>query len=121
MRILVATDRSDTARHAVAWAADLAGRSGGELALLQVMAEAEDDAAARLDAAADALGAGAVVRTEHDVAAGMVKAAEEEGADVLVVENAGMGGRKKSLLGNVPNRVSHSARCTVVIVNTTDG
>jgi len=25
------------------------------------------------------------------------------------------------LLGNVPNRISHNARCTVVIVNTTDG
>jgi nucleotide-binding universal stress UspA family protein len=32
-----------------------------------------------------------------------------------------MSGRKEFLLGNVPNRVSHSARCTVVIVNTTDG
>src|SRR5205823_3707301 len=30
-------------------------------------------------------------------------------------------GRKEFLLGNVPNRVSHGARCTVVIVNTTDG
>jgi predicted unusual protein kinase regulating ubiquinone biosynthesis (AarF/ABC1/UbiB family) len=32
-----------------------------------------------------------------------------------------MGGRKEFLLGNIPNRVSHAARCTVVIVNTTDG
>jgi predicted unusual protein kinase regulating ubiquinone biosynthesis (AarF/ABC1/UbiB family) len=39
--------------------------------------------------------------------------------DVLVVGNAGMSGRKEFLLGNVPNRVSHAARCTVVIVNTT--
>jgi hypothetical protein len=29
-----------------------------------------------------------------------------------------MGGRKELLLGSVPNRVSHGARCTVVIVNT---
>jgi predicted unusual protein kinase regulating ubiquinone biosynthesis (AarF/ABC1/UbiB family) len=50
-----------------------------------------------------------------------VAASEEERADVLVVGNAGMGARKEFLLGNVPNRVSHSARCTVVIVNTTDG
>ena len=27
-------------------------------------------------------------------------------------------GRREFLLGNVPNRVSHNARCTVVIVNT---
>jgi len=32
-----------------------------------------------------------------------------------------MGGRKEFLLGNVPNRISHSARCTVVIVNTAGG
>ena len=24
-------------------------------------------------------------------------------------------------MGNVPNRISHNARCTVIIVNTTDG
>ena len=40
---------------------------------------------------------------------------------MLVVGNAGMAGRTEFLLGNVPNRVSHAARCTVVIVNTTDG
>ncbi len=32
-----------------------------------------------------------------------------------------MAGRKEFLLGNVPNRISHNARCTVIIVNTTDG
>jgi ubiquinone biosynthesis protein len=29
-----------------------------------------------------------------------------------------MAGRKEFLLGNVPNRISHNARCTVIIVNT---
>jgi predicted unusual protein kinase regulating ubiquinone biosynthesis (AarF/ABC1/UbiB family)/nucleotide-binding universal stress UspA family protein len=121
VRILVATDRSDTARHAVTWAADLANGVGGELVLLQVLPEPQDGAADRLAADAEALGARPVVRVEPDVAAAIVRAAEEEDADVLVVGNAGMGGRKEFLLGNVPNRVSHSARCTVVIVNTTDG
>jgi predicted unusual protein kinase regulating ubiquinone biosynthesis (AarF/ABC1/UbiB family) len=37
---------------------------------------------------------------------------------VLVVGNVGMAGRKQFLLGNIPNRISHNARCTVVIVNT---
>ena len=32
-----------------------------------------------------------------------------------------MAGRKEFLLGNVPNRISHNARCTVIIVNTADG
>jgi nucleotide-binding universal stress UspA family protein len=31
-----------------------------------------------------------------------------------------MSGRKEFLLENVPNRVSHQARCTVVIVKTHD-
>src|SRR5262249_58066791 len=35
-RILVATDRSETADYAVAWAADMAKRYGAELVLLQV-------------------------------------------------------------------------------------
>ena len=44
--------------------------------------------------------------------------AEEEHADVVIVGNAGMAGRKKFLLANVPNRISHLARCTVIVVNT---
>ena len=31
-----------------------------------------------------------------------------------------MSGRREFLLGNVPNRISHNARCTVVIVNTAE-
>src|SRR5262249_4417195 len=38
--------------------------------------------------------------------------------DVLVVGNSGMQGRTQFLLDNVPNRISHNARCTVIIVNT---
>ncbi|HEX9355163.1 MAG TPA: AarF/UbiB family protein [Streptosporangiaceae bacterium] len=43
---------------------------------------------------------------------------EDAGADLLVVGNMGMSGRREFLLGNVPNRVSHNARCSVLIVNT---
>ena len=53
-----------------------------------------------------------------DPASAIVAAAEAEEADVLVVGNIGMSGRKEFLLGNVPNRVSHGTRRTVVIVNT---
>jgi ubiquinone biosynthesis protein len=122
MRIVVATDRSATAQNAVGWAAELARRFEGELVLLQVLPEAQDGAEDALRADADALpGARAVLRVDPDVGGAIVRAAEEEAADVLVVGNAGMGGRKEFLLGNVPNRVSHGAGCTVVIVNTTDG
>jgi predicted unusual protein kinase regulating ubiquinone biosynthesis (AarF/ABC1/UbiB family) len=56
---------------------------------------------------------------DDDPALAIVHATEEHDIDVLVVGNAGMAGRKEFLLGNVPNRISHSARCTVIIVNTT--
>jgi len=122
VKVVVATDRSETAQHAVAWAADLARRFDGELVLLQVLPEAQHGAEEALRVDANAYPAArASLRIDPDVAGAIVRAAEEEAADVLVVGNAGMGGRKEFLLGNVPNRVSHSARCTVVIVNTTDG
>src|SRR5918912_2370663 len=121
MKVVVATDRSETANRAVAWAAQLAENSGGELVLLNVRPEDEDGAEERLRADAAAFpNARAVFRVDRDVPGGIVRAAEEESADVLVVGNVGMGGRREFLLGNVPNRISHTARCTVVIVNTSD-
>ena len=122
MKVVVATDRSETAAQAVRWAADLAERFGAELVLLQVLTEPQEGAEELLRADAAALaGARALVRVDSDIAGAVVRTAEEERADVLVVGNAGMGGRKEFLLGNVPNRISHAARCAVVIVNTSDG
>ncbi len=45
--------------------------------------------------------------------------AEEQGADLIVVGNKGMTGAKRFLLGSVPNKVSHHAPCSVLIVRTT--
>src|SRR4051794_28508082 len=122
MKVVVATDRSETARKAVAWAADLAHRSDGELVLLQVLpAPVEGAEEALAGDAAELDGARAIVHVDPDIAGAVVRTVDEEQADVLVVGNAGMGGRREFLLGNVPNRISHTARCTVVIVNTSDG
>src|SRR6266571_5408603 len=122
MKVVVATDRSETAQRAVAWAAQLAQQFGGELVLLNVRPEDEDGAEDLLRADAEAFSnAGALFRLDRDIPRGIVRAAEEENSDVLVVGNVGMGGRREFLLGNVPNRISHTARCTVVIVNTSDG
>src|SRR5881227_3880606 len=122
MKVVVATDRSETAQRAVSWAAQLAESFGGELVLLNVRPEGEDGAEDLLRADAEAFSnARAIFRIDHDIPGGIVRAAEEENADVLVVGNVGMGGRREFLLGNIPNRISHTARCTVVIVNTTDG
>src|SRR5512132_1455179 len=122
MKVVVATDRSETARTAVAWAAELAQRFDGELVLLQVLTEAVEGAEEALAVdAAELNGVRWLVKVDPDIAGAVVRAVDEEQADVLVVGNAGMGGRKEFLLGNIPNRISHAARCTVVIVNTTDG
>ena len=128
-RLLVATDRSQTAERAVAWAASWPGAMRPSSSSLQVIppdrrrgasrrAEASLRELAR-ELAGDAEAPARVIHPRPGRA--IVDAATTEGADVLVVGNAGMSGRKEFLLGNVPNRISHDARCTVVIVNTTDG
>lgn len=134
-RILVATDQSESANRAVQWAAGMADRYEAELVLLQVLmpqnepgTEAGAAEATRAGFAAQDLAqfaervAGprgqARVMVDEDPARAIVEAAEEAKVDVVVVGNVGMSGRKEFLLGNVPNRVSHNARCTVIIVNT---
>ena len=42
--------------------------------------------------------------------------AEEERADLIVVGNKGMTGAKRFLLGSVPNKVSHHAPCSVMMI-----
>jgi len=137
-RVMVGTDRSETAGRAVGWAAAFAERYGAELHIVQVVipterADTEFGAAdaTQARAAADDLAnytttiAGERGRShvviDDDPAMAIVQATEDHDIDVLVVGNAGMAGRKEFLLGNVPNRISHNARCTVIIVNTTDG
>ena len=117
-RILVATDRSESADRAVRWAADMAERYEAELVVLQVVTEGAGARLPELTQFAETLGARARVETGEDPSAAIVRAATEEKADVLVVGNVGMSGRREFLLGNVPNRVSHNAPCTVVIVQT---
>jgi len=130
-RVMVGTDRSDSAEQAVHWAASFAERYVAELLVVQVIvpqnpASTEFGAAERTRAAAagDELTAythqlagergHAFVVVDADPALAIVRAAEQEAADVLVVGNMGMAGRKEFLLGNVPNRISHNARCTVI-------
>ena len=62
-----------------------------------------------------------MVESGEDIAAAILDAAGRADADVVVVGSSGMRGRKQFLLGNVANRVTHLADCTVVIVNTATG
>jgi ubiquinone biosynthesis protein len=122
-RIVVASDRSESATRAVEWAAEMARRYEATLTVVQVYVPGPAPAGAKAELVAyaeEAAGPGVRVRVSagEEPAAAIVAAAEEEKADVLVVGNLGMSGRREFLLGNVPNRVSHKATCTVVIVNT---
>jgi ubiquinone biosynthesis protein len=132
--VAVATDRSSSADRAVRWAAGLADRFGARLVAVQVLVPADPPGTEA--GAAEGTRAGyaaqdlegfvrelvgdrgsAHVVTDRDPAKAIVEASEELRADILVVGNVGMAGRKEFLLGNVPNRISHNARCTVVIYN----
>ena len=135
-RVMVGTDRSETAERAVRWAATFAEAFGAELHVVQVVLTTQNTGATQYGAAEATRAAGAAeelsaytyqvagdrgrahVVVHDDPAMAIVEAAEEHAIDVLVVGNAGMAGRKEFLLGNVPNRISHNARCTVIIVNT---
>jgi nucleotide-binding universal stress UspA family protein len=123
-RVLVATDRSETAEVAVSWAAELAERYAAELLLVQIVvppSEPDPAVTADLELHARELAGErgrAVLSVHEDPAKAIVEAGEQHDVDVVVVGNVGMSGRKEFLLGNVPNRVSHLTRRTCVIVNT---
>jgi nucleotide-binding universal stress UspA family protein len=122
-KILVGTDRSETATRAVRWAAQMAERYGAELVVTQSVLDGREKSSTERELAAyasDVVGPGVetIVREGKDPARQMVEIADEEGIDVIVVGSVGMSGRKEFLLENIPNRVSHLAHCTVVIVQT---
>ena len=122
--VLVATDRSETAERAVRFAAEMAERYEAELLVLRVLIGqdvARADALTDLDEYVETLPGErkrSAVVSGDDPAEAIVEAARRERVDVLVVGSVGMSGRREFLLRNVPNRVSHNAPCTVVIVQT---
>jgi nucleotide-binding universal stress UspA family protein len=144
--IVVGTDGSETAKTAVRYAIDLARELGSRLQIvsayepvsdqrlrseglvvpedLQWMVNPREDVLALLhDAQQEALGAGvSEVETfarQGDAADAILDIAEEQRADLIVVGNRGMTGAKRFLLGSVPNKVSHHAPCSVLVVRTT--
>jgi nucleotide-binding universal stress UspA family protein len=143
--IVVGTDGSETARKAVQQATALAKQVGASISLvsafepvsnqrlreesrevpkdLEWMVNPREDVEATLkDAAEEVEGAGVEVETfarEGDAADAILDVAEEQKADLIVVGNKGMTGAKRFLLGSVPNKVSHHAPCSVLIIRTT--
>jgi nucleotide-binding universal stress UspA family protein len=144
--IVVGTDGSDTAKTAVRYAIDLARELGARLLIvsayeavadqrlrderlkvpedLQWMVNPRGDVLAMLDEAKADATTGGVEQVETfarqgDAADAILDIAEEQRSDLIVVGNRGMTGAKRFLLGSVPNKVSHHAPCSVLIVRTT--
>ena len=143
--IVVGTDGSDTANQAVRQAVDLASSVGAKLELvcayepigeqrlkqerrdtpedLQWLINPREEVDSTLEgAAAVARAAGVAVEVyprQGDPADAILDVAEEQDADLIVVGNKGMTGAKRFLLGSVPNKVSHHAPCSVLIIRTT--
>ena len=143
--IVVGTDGSDTAKEAVRQATDLAKATGSSIDLvsayepvssarlreeaqqvpkdLEWMVNPREDVEATLDTAVEEIKeAGVDVQKfarEGDPADAILDVAEERSAGLIVVGNKGMTGAKRFLLGSVPNKVSHHAPCSVMIIRTT--
>jgi len=143
--IVVGTDGSETATQAVRQAVDLAKEIGAKIELVsayepvpdqrlreertevpddvQWMVNPREDVDATLkEAAEQAKEAGVDVETfarQGDPADAILDVAEEQGSDLIIVGNKGMTGAKRFLLGSVPNKVSHHAPCSVLIIRTT--
>jgi nucleotide-binding universal stress UspA family protein len=142
--IVVGTDGSETASEAVRNAVELASTLGAKLELvsayepvpaqrlseerrqapedLQWAISPQEDVNATLAGAAEIARAAGVEVTVHarqgDPADAILDVAEEREADLIIVGNKGMTGTRRFLLGSVPNKVSHHAPCSVLIIRT---
>ncbi len=143
--IVVGTDGSETATQAVRQAIELASAVGARVELvsayepvsaqrlreerrdapedLQWAINPREDVDATLESATELAGkAGVEVKSyprQGDPADAILDVAEEQEADLIIVGNKGMTGAKRFLLGSVPNKVSHHAPCSVLIIRTT--
>jgi nucleotide-binding universal stress UspA family protein len=141
--MVVGTDGSETAQEAVRQAVELASRLGATVHLVSAyepvpegrlreervqvpedyewMVNPREDVNTTLKDAAEQM-EGIEVQTharEGDPADAILDVAEEHNADLIVVGNKGMTGAKRFLLGSVPNKISHHAPCSVMIIRTT--
>ena len=141
--IVVGTDGSETSKRAVSAAIRLAEATGAKLHLVsayeplrgakivgapteaakvwEVRPDAQVEAVIQ-EAAAKVRLAGVDVESHTrtgDPADALLDIAEQEKAGLVVVGSQGMHGVSR-VLGSVPNKISHRARCDVLIVATED-
>ncbi len=120
--IIVGTDGSATARVAEARATQLARAHDAQLVLATAYEDGSDQAQEVLAASAEVARASwprvDVRAVRGEPAEAIVGIARDADADLLVVGNKGMSGRAAFLLGSVPDKISHSAPCDLLIVRT---
>ena len=118
-RIMATTDGSDRAYRAVSFAAGLAEKYGAALRLIHIRSDgtAPPDSVRKQ---AEQARAELVLLDDEKPAEAICRYAEEADCDAIVLGNYGMSERKQFLMSNIPNRVSHNAPCTVIIVDTRD-
>ncbi len=148
--IVVGTDGSETAGVAVERAIGLAQLTGATLHVVhayQAMSKSHVGGTsasggprinvasvnAEIAAVADDVCGGAATAAERagvkfethalpgDPADALITAATKVGADLVVVGNRGMSGKRRHVLGSVPNKVSHHCPCSLLIVDTSGG
>jgi nucleotide-binding universal stress UspA family protein len=144
-RIVVGTDGSETAAEAVRQAVELAKATGGTLEIVSAFepvpqSRLREESGEVPGDIAHAIGPREDVNTVVEAAAGAARQqdveahthvregepadaildiADEVKADLILVGNKGMTGARRFLLGSVPNKISHHAPCSVLIVRTT--
>jgi nucleotide-binding universal stress UspA family protein len=142
--VVVGTDGSETAELAVRSAAELAAAFGARLTVVTAFTPRPEEEAKRVQEApedvrwaiTDATSAEEHARQARTIARDMgvedvvlrvdsgdpasllIDAANDSGADVIVVGSKGMTSAKRFVLGSVPNKVSHHAPCDVAIIHT---
>jgi nucleotide-binding universal stress UspA family protein len=129
--IVVGTDGSDRAERAVDRAGEIAKSLDVKVHVVSAYGKSSDPSggeeekrtrAAHYVSRAQQRLARLGVESETDVWPGepadaLVRIADEQGAQMIVIGNKGMTGARR-VLGSVPDRVSHRAPCDVVIVTT---
>ena len=123
--IVAGTEGSASAELAVDRAGELARALDVSVHIVTVLAAATDPGVAKkvvADSRERLETVGIKVQTHirpGDPASELIKVAEAEHAQMIVLGNRGMtGGPARRILGSVPNDVSHHARCAVLIVPT---
>jgi nucleotide-binding universal stress UspA family protein len=138
-RIVVGTDGSETAERAVREAGELAKGTGASVHVVtafQAPFQGEPFTGSAKQEHVDIRRAAETVAArsaehvaqqgvkvdwearEGDAAEVIIEVATEDGADLIVVGNKGMTGIGRFLLGNVPNKITHHAPCSVMVVRT---